>query len=87
MDNTNLVSAIGLDLQAPYSLGNKVYWYKRECHSGHIGLTDEEIGFTGGTYDGYDWIVPCCLRCIRADREFPSVFQHSVNPKVHLIKI
>lgn len=83
---SNLISAVGLDPDAPYGLGNKVYRYKRECNSGHKNLTDDEIAFAGGYYDGYNWSVPCCLRCIRADREFPAVGQHSHNKRVHLVK-
>lgn len=78
------VEAIGLDPDAPYSLGNKTYYYERECNSGHKDLTDDEIAFTGGWYDGYHWTVPCCLRCIRADKEYPAVMQHSHNTSVHL---
>jgi hypothetical protein len=60
----NLIKAQGLDPKAPYSLGNKDYYYKRECNSGHTNLTDDEIGFTGGVYDGFNWTVPVCMRCI-----------------------
>jgi hypothetical protein len=86
MSNSNLITAVGLNPDAPYSLGNKTYYYKRECNSGHKDLTDSEIAFTGGHYDGYNWAVPCCLRCIRADNEYPAVGQHSHNKAVHLIK-
>jgi hypothetical protein len=65
METTStLVKAVGLDPAAEYSLGNKDYFYKRECNSGHKDLKDEEIGFTGGYYDGYNWTVPVCKRCI-----------------------
>lgn len=82
-----LVRATGLDPQAPYSLGNKEYYYERKCNSGHENLTDEEIAFTGGVYDGYNWTVPCCLRCIKADKEYPAVMQHSHNTRVHLKEV
>lgn len=87
MSKPTLISTIGLNPDAPYSLGNKTYWYKRECNSGHKNLTDDEIAFTGGYYDGYSWAVPCCLRCIRANKEYPSVGQHSHNTAVHLVEV
>ena len=80
----NLIVAQGLDPEAPYSLGNKDYFYERDCNSGHKALTDEEIGFAGGYYDGYNWAVPVCLRCIKADKEYPYPSQHSHNTLVHL---
>lgn len=80
----SLIKSTGLNQQAPYSLGNKEYFYDRECNSGHKNLTDKEIGFAGGTYDGFNWTVPCCLRCIKNDKEYPHVMQHSYNTKVHL---
>lgn len=78
---------MGLDPAQPYSLGNKDYYYKRECNSGHKDLKDEEISLTGGYYDGYNWTVPCCLRCIKADKEYPHVMQHSHNSSVHLVEV
>ena len=59
-----LIKAMGLDPQAPYLLGNTECYYVRKCNSGHDNLTDEEIKFAGGVYDGYDWVVPVCMRCI-----------------------
>ncbi len=67
MENNNLVKAMGLDPEAPYSLGNKEYYYERECNSGHKNLSDKEIKFSGGMYDGYRWTVPVCTRCISKD--------------------
>lgn len=87
MEPKKLIKCLGLDPDAPYGLGNKVYEYERRCNSGHENLTDEEIAFTGGYYDGYDWAVPVCLRCIRADKEYPAVSQHSHNRKVHLVRV
>ena len=80
----NLIVAQGLDPKAPYSLGNKDYFYERECNSGHKDLKDEEISFAGGYYDGYNWAVPVCLKCIKADKEYPHPNQHGHNTKVHL---
>jgi len=72
----------GLDTEAPYSLGNKRYYYHRRCNSGHENLTDDEIGFTGGYYDGYTWTVPVCLRCVTDGR----IGLHSHNTPVHLVE-
>jgi len=83
----NTIKCQGLDPEAPYSLGNKNYTYARECNSGHTDLQDDEIGYAGGYYDGYNWAVPVCLRCIRANREYPAVAQHSHNKSVHLKEI
>lgn len=80
----NLIVAQGLDPKAPYSLGNKDYFYERECNSGHKDLKDEEIAFAGGYYDGYNWTVPVCLRCIKEDKEYPHPNQHGHNTSVHL---
>lgn len=80
----HLIVAMGLNPQAPYSLGNKDYYYKRECNSGHTNLKDEDIQLTGGTNDGYRWTVPVCMICIRADKDYPMVRQHSHNKRVYL---
>lgn len=79
----DLIIATGLDSGAPYSLGNKDYFYERECNSGHKNLKDEEIGFTGGYYDGYNWAVPVCLRCI-AQQEDKRLMVYSHATKFHL---
>jgi hypothetical protein len=76
----NLVSAIGLDPDAPYSLGNKTYHYDRECNSGHKDLTDDEIAFASETYDGYRWTVPVCKRCIAAEVEKG---EYGSNPRIY----
>lgn len=76
------VECDGLDPKAPYSLGNKRYYYHRRCNSGHADLTDQEIDFTGGYYDGYNWTVPVCLRCVTDGR----VVLHSHNTAVHLVE-
>lgn len=73
----NLIIAQGLDPSAPYSLGNKDYFFERECNSGHKDLTDEEIDFAGGTYDGYRWAVPVCRRCIQTQQDQrAAVYSH-----------
>jgi len=77
------VKAVGLDPTAPYCLGNKTYEYERECNSGHKDLTDDEIGFTGGYYDGYSWKVPVCKRCI-ATKEDRRVMVYSHYTPFHL---
>jgi hypothetical protein len=79
----NLIKATGLDPDAPYSLGNKEYFYERKCNSGHENLTDDEIAFTGGYYDGYNWIVPVCKRCI-AKQEDKRVMVYSHYTPFHL---
>lgn len=81
-----LIKAIGLDPSAPYSLGNKTYYYLRECNSGHSNLTDEEIEFTGGTYDGYRWVVPVCRRCI-ATQEDKRIGVYSHYHPFHLKEV
>lgn len=78
----NLIIAQGLDNAQPYCLGNKDYYYKRECNSGHKDLKDEEIGFTGGYYDGYNWTVPVCKRCVIDGK----IGLHSHNTAVHLVE-
>jgi len=78
------ITAVGLDPGVPYCLGEKKYYYKRECNSGHKDLADKEIGYTGGYYDGFGWTVPVCLRCISANKEYPHVMQHSHNNAVYL---
>jgi hypothetical protein len=65
----NLIKAPGLDPDKPYNLGLKDYYYKRECNSGHTDLSDEEIGFSGGVYDGLTWTVPVCKRCISQQKD------------------
>jgi hypothetical protein len=82
-----LIKALDLDPSAPYSLGNKYSYYKRECNSGHKDLLDEEIEFAGGWYDGYRYQVPCCMRCINSDPQYPCVSYHTHNEKVHLIEV
>lgn len=74
------ITAIGLDPAAPYSLGNKTYHYLRECNSGHKNLQDHDIAYAGERYDGYQWTVPVCKRCI--GDENPRI--HSYNTSVHL---
>lgn len=78
----NLIVMQGLDPAAPYSLGNKDYFYERRCNSGHTELSDDEIGTAGGVYDGYNWCVPVCKRCVTDDR----VGFHSHNTAVHLVE-
>lgn len=77
-----LIKCEGLDPDAPYCLGNKQYFYERRCNSGHENLTDAEVGFTGGYYDGYSWTVPICLRCVTDGK----VGLHSYNTSVHLVE-
>lgn len=74
----NLIKAMGLDPAAPYCLGNKMYYYERECNSGHKNLTDEEIAFASETYDGYRWTVPVCKRCIGQNIN-PRIYSHESN--------
>lgn len=82
----NTISTIGLDPDTPYSLGNKIYYYERECNSGHNELTDQEIAYTGGYYDGYNWTVPVCMRCIgQLEDKRPMVYAHS--KQYHLKKL
>lgn len=83
----HIITCVGLDPDVPYGLGNKMYEYERNCNSGHKNLDDNEIAFVGGHYDGYSWTVPVCLRCVRADKEYPLASQHSHNTAVHLKKI
>ena len=79
----NLIVAVGLDPKAPYSLGNKDYYYKRECNSGHTNLQDDEIGLANGYYDGYNWTVPVCKKCVTDGR----VGLHGHNTPVHLKEV
>ena len=73
----NLIKSTGLDPEAPYSLGNKPYYYERRCNSGHENLTDEEITYAGGYYDGYKWAVPVCKRCLANEKDKrPDVYSH-----------
>lgn len=83
MENENLIKAEGLDPAAPYGLGNKTYFYNRECNSGHKNLTDQDIAFTGGYTDGYNWTVPVCKICI-ATREDKRVMVYSHYIPFHL---
>lgn len=76
----NLIVATGLDPKAPYSLGNKDWYYERECNSGHKDLKDSEIGFAGGYYDGYNWTVPVCKKCVTDGK----TGLHGHNTAVHL---
>lgn len=80
---SRFIECDGLDPEAPYSLGNKRYYYERRCNSGHENLTDDEIAFAGGYYDGYNWTVPVCLRCVTDGR----IGLHSHNTPVHLVEI
>ena len=79
----NLIVCTGLDPKAPYCLGNKDYYYERECNSGHKDLKDSEISFTGGYYDGYHWTVPVCLRCV-STQEDKRVMVYSHYKSFHL---
>lgn len=79
----DLIVAQGLDPAAPYCLGNKNYLYERKCNSGHTDLTDAEIAFTGGYYDGYHWTVPVCLRCVN-EQDDKRVAAYSHSTKFHL---
>lgn len=78
----NLIVVKWLDPSQLYSLGNKDTYYRRQCNSGHEDLIDSEIGITGGHYDGYDWEVPYCKRCVPNSN--PLV--HSHNTAVHLME-
>lgn len=87
-DQDLLIQCTGLDPNAPYSLGNKEYFYERSCNSGHKNLKDDEIGFIGGYYDGYNWTVPVCLRCVNAQEDKRiMVYSHSVNFHLKEVKI
>jgi hypothetical protein len=81
--NGDLIVATGLDPAAPYSLGNKDYYYLRECNSGHKDLRDDEIALTGGYYDGYNWTVPVCRRCL-ATQSDKRVMVYSHYTPFHL---